>query len=33
MLATSIAPELRSIDDVGVRGELPVILNSFKLGQ
>lgn len=33
MLATSVAPELRSIDDVGVRGELPVILNSFKLGQ
>jgi hypothetical protein len=33
MLATSVAPELKSIDDVGVRGELPVILNSFKLGQ
>jgi flagellar basal body-associated protein FliL len=33
MLATSVAPELTSIDDVGVRGELPVILNTFKLGQ
>lgn len=33
MLATSVAPELKSIDDVGVRGELPLILNSFKLGQ
>lgn len=33
MLATSIAPELKSIEDVGVRGELPMILNSFKLGQ
>ncbi|HEX8143744.1 MAG TPA: hypothetical protein VF553_14180 [Pyrinomonadaceae bacterium] len=33
MLATSIAPELKSLEDVGVRGELPVILNSFKLGQ
>jgi hypothetical protein len=33
MLATSVAPELKSIEDVGVRGELPVILNSFKLGQ
>jgi hypothetical protein len=33
MLATSVAPELTSLQDVGVRGELPVILNSFKLGQ
>jgi hypothetical protein len=33
MLATSVAPELTSIEDVGVRGELPVILNTFKLGQ
>lgn len=33
IFTTSIAPELKSIDDVGVRGELPVILNSFKLGQ
>jgi flagellar basal body-associated protein FliL len=33
IFTTSIAPELKSIDDVGVRGELPVILNSFKLGR
>jgi hypothetical protein len=33
MLATSVAPELTSIDDVGVRGELPLILKTFKLGQ
>ncbi len=33
IFTTSIAPELKSIDDVGVRGELPMILNSFKLGQ
>jgi hypothetical protein len=32
MLTTSLAPELTSADDVGIKGELPVILNSFKLG-
>lgn len=32
MLTTSLAPELQSADDVGVKGELPVILNSFKVG-
>lgn len=32
MLTTSLAPELKSADDVGVNGELPVILNSFKTG-
>lgn len=32
MLATSLAPELEGEGDVGVKGELPVILNSFKLG-
>jgi hypothetical protein len=32
MLTTSLAPELASADDVGVKGELPVILNSFKMG-
>ncbi len=31
MLTTSLAPELKSADDVGVKGELPVILNSFKM--
>jgi hypothetical protein len=33
MLATSLAPELRSIDDVGSKGELPMILESFRLGK
>ena len=32
MLTTSLAPELTSSDDVGVKGQLPVILNSFKMG-
>jgi hypothetical protein len=32
MLTTSLAPELESADDVGVKGELPVILNSFRMG-
>jgi hypothetical protein len=31
MLTTSLAPELKSAEDVGVKGELPVILNSFKM--
>lgn len=33
MLATSLAPELRTIDDVGVKGELPMILESFRFGK
>ena len=33
MLATSLAPELRSIDDVGAKGELPMILQSFRFGK
>jgi hypothetical protein len=33
MFTTSLAPELKSIDDVGVKGELPMILNSFTLGK
>jgi hypothetical protein len=32
MLTTSLAPELTSADDVGIKGELPMILNSFRLG-
>ena len=32
MLTTSLAPELASADDVGSRGELPMILNSFRMG-
>lgn len=31
LLATSASQEVRSLDDVGVRGGLPVILNSFRL--
>jgi len=33
MLATSLAPELKSVDDVGVKGELPMILESFRFGK
>ncbi len=32
MLTSSLSPELKSADDVGIKGELPVILNSFKMG-
>lgn len=32
MLATSKSSDVRSVDDVGEKGELPVILNSFKFG-
>ena len=33
MLATSLAPELTSVDDVGTKGEMPVILDSFRFGR
>ncbi|HEY9282550.1 MAG TPA: nuclear transport factor 2 family protein, partial [Pyrinomonadaceae bacterium] len=33
MLATSLAPEIKSVDDVGTKGELPVILESFRMGK
>jgi len=33
MLATSLAPELKSVADVGVKGELPMILASFRFGK
>jgi hypothetical protein len=33
MLATSLAPELKSVSDLGVKGELPIILESFRLGK
>jgi hypothetical protein len=33
MLTTSLAPELTSIDDVGVKGELPMVLESFRFGK
>jgi hypothetical protein len=30
---TSLTPELKSIDDVGVKGELPMLLESFRFGK
>jgi hypothetical protein len=33
LLATSLAPELSGVDDVGVKGEMPVILESFRFGK
>lgn len=32
MLATSLAPELSSVEDIGEKGEMPVILDSFRFG-
>jgi hypothetical protein len=33
MLATSLAPELSGVKDVGSKGEIPVILDSFRFGK
>ena len=33
LITTSLAPEVKSIDDVGVKGELPMILESFRFGK
>jgi hypothetical protein len=33
MLATSYAPDVRSVDDVGVKGELANILYTFEPSQ
>lgn len=33
MYGTSLAPELQSLGDFAIKGELPVILKTFKLGQ
>lgn len=33
MLATSLATELKSVDDVGVKGQLPMMLESFRFGK
>ena len=33
MLATSLAPELSGVDDVGAKGEMPVILDSFRFAK
>ncbi|MBD0370506.1 MAG: hypothetical protein ICV60_06695 [Pyrinomonadaceae bacterium] len=32
MLASSAAPEIKSLDDVGEKGELPTILKTFRFG-
>ena len=32
MLATDLAPEISGVDDVGIKGEMPVILDSFRFG-
>jgi hypothetical protein len=33
MLATSLAQELKTINDVGTKGELPMMLDSFRFGK
>lgn len=33
MLATSLAPELSGVDDVGEKGQMPVILESFRFAR
>ena len=33
MFATSLTPDVHSINDVGVKGELPMILESFRFGK
>jgi hypothetical protein len=33
MFATSLAPELHTVDDVGEKGELPMLLESFRFGK
>jgi len=33
IFATSLAPELKSIEDLGEKGELPMILESFRFGR
>ena len=33
MLATSLAPELKTINDVGAKGDLPMMLESFRFGK
>jgi len=33
MMGSSLVPEIKSASDVGVKGQLPIILKSFKLGK
>lgn len=32
MMGSSLAPEIKSASDVGVKGQLPIVLKSFQLG-
>jgi len=32
MLASSLAPELSGVEDVGEKGQMPVVLESFRFG-
>jgi hypothetical protein len=33
MLTTSLAPEVSGVDDIGTKGQMPVILESFRFGK
>jgi hypothetical protein len=33
MMATSESQDVKSISDVGEKGELPILLNSFRFGK
>ncbi len=33
MMGSSLAPEIKSATDVGVKGQLPIILKSFRIGK
>jgi hypothetical protein len=33
MFTTSLAPELSGVEDVGAKGQMPVILESFRFGK
>ena len=33
MLVSSLTPEVKSVNDVGVKGELPIMLESFRFGK
>lgn len=33
MMATNLSPDVQGIEDVGVKGDLPLVLNSLKLGE
>ena len=33
MFTTSLAPEISGVDDIGTKGQMPVILESFRFGK